>query len=64
MCTLGPISASDSPVRAVSASILAPISPVPPIDSGPKVLMVDPAPPVIQVIIGTECPLIALVACI
>ena len=33
--TLSLISSSESPVRAVSASILAPKSPTPPIDSGP-----------------------------
>jgi hypothetical protein len=63
ICTLGPISSSDSPVRTVAASVLALISPTPPIDSGPKLRMVAPAPDVMQAIIGTEFPLIALVAC-
>ena len=62
MCTLGPITFSGSPVRAVSTSILAPISSIPPIDSGPKPRMIAVAPPVMLAIIGTECPLIALVA--
>jgi hypothetical protein len=60
--TLGPISSGGSPVRAASASILAPKSPTPPIDSGPKRRMMAPAPAATQAIIGTDCPLIALVA--
>ena len=63
MCTLRPISSAGSPVRAASASILAPKSPKPPIDSGPKRRMMAAAPAAIQVIIGIESPLTALVAC-
>ena len=61
--TLGPISSSDSPVRATSASIFALISPEPPIDSGPKRRMMAPAPAAMKAIIGTERPLTALVNC-
>ena len=60
--TLIPISKSDKPVRATSASILAPKSPIPPIDSGPKTRRRAPAPAGAQAIIGTEFPLMALVA--
>jgi hypothetical protein len=62
ICTLRPISSSDSPVREISASILAPKSPTPPIDSGPKRRRMAPAPAATQAIIGTEYPLMALVA--
>ena len=62
MCTLQPISSSDSPVRAVSASILAPISPTPPKYSGLKLRRIAPAPAATQAIIGTEYPLMALVS--
>ena len=60
--TLGPISSGDSPVRAASASILAPKSPTPPIYSGPKRRMMAAAPVARKPIIGTECLLIALVS--
>ena len=60
--TLIPISKSDSPVRAISSSILAPKSPTPPIDSGPKRRRMAPAPAATKEIIGTEYPLMALVA--
>ena len=62
MRTLGPISSAGSPVRATSASILEPTSPTPPIDSGPKRRIMAPAPAAIKEIIGTKCPLSALVA--
>ena len=37
ICTLWPISSSDSPVRSTSASIFAAMSPLPPKDSGPNI---------------------------
>ena len=60
--TLRPITASDSPVRATPASILALKSPLPPKDSGPKTRMRAPAPIAKKPIIGTDRPLTALVA--
>ena len=60
--TLWPISSSDSPVRATSASIFAAMSPLPPKDSGPNIRIMYPAASVTQTIIGIERPLIALVA--
>ena len=62
ICTLGPTSSADSPVRATSASILA-ISPTPPIEFGPARRRIDATPATTQIIIGTEYPLTALVAC-
>ena len=62
MCTLGPISSTEIPDRATSASIFAPISPTPPIYSGPKRRIMALAGAATEEIIGTECPLTALVA--
>ena len=62
ICTLWPISSSDSSLRLTSASIFAQKSPRPPIDFGPKKRMMAPAPAAKQVIIGTDRPLTALVA--